>query len=224
MVDSISSTATSAAATTKSASDYMKQTTGLNKDDFMKLFVAQMKNQDPLAPQDSSAMVAQLAQITQVEQSYNANTNLKSLLSAINSSSNMSAASFIGKTVMAQGSQVNLTPGSPAQINFNLASAANQVQVQIQDSNGRTVRTLTSGTAPAGDGSLAWDGKDNNGVALPAGQYSFSVAGLAADGSSFSGTPLIKAVVDGLKMVQGVTVLTAGGIDVPLANVTAIKG
>ena len=83
---------------------------------------------------------------------------------------------------------------------------------------------MTVGMTPSGDGSLAWDGKDDNGSALPAGLYSFAVAGLAADGSSFSGTPLIKAVVDGVKLAQGTTILTAGGIDVPLANVTAIKG
>lgn len=218
MVTSINST------TTPTAADYMKQTTGLNKDDFMKLFVTQMKNQDPLAPQDSSAMVAQLAQITQVEQSYNTNTNLKSLLDAVNSSSNMSAVSFIGKTISAPGSLVNLAAGSPAQLNFNLAGAAQQVQVAVQDANGKAVRTMTMGMTPAGDGSLAWDGKDNNNTLLQPGLYSFTVTGINPDGSSFSGTPLFKAVVDGVKLVQGAPVLTAGGIDVPLANVTAIKG
>ena len=215
---------TGSTTTTPSAADYMKQTTGLNKDDFMKLFITQLKNQDPMNPQDSSAMVTQMAQITQVEQSYNTNTNLKSLLDAVNSSSSMSAASFIGKTISAQGSQVNLLTGSQPQLNFNLASAANQVQMTIRDANGLTVRTVTMGQTPAGDGKLAWDGKDNNNSTLPAGLYSFSVTGIKPDGSSFTGTPLIRAVVDGVKLDQGSPVLTAGGIDVPLGNVTAIKG
>jgi flagellar basal-body rod modification protein FlgD len=202
----------------------MKKTTGLNKDDFMKLFITQLQNQDPMNPQDSSSMVTQMAQITQVEQSYNTNTNLKSLLDALNSSSSMSAASFIGKTISAQGSQVNLTAGGQPQLNFNLASAAKQVQVVIQDSNGLTVRTVTLGQTAAGDGSLIWDGKNSNSSALPAGLYSFSVTGLKPDGGSFSGTPLIKAVVDGVKLDQGSPVLTAGGVDVPLARVTTIKG
>jgi flagellar basal-body rod modification protein FlgD len=219
---SISSTAT--AASTTSAADYMKKTTGLNKDDFMKLFITQLQNQDPLSPQDSSAMVTQMAQITQVEQSYNTNTNLLNLLNAANNSSSMSAVSFIGKTIAAQGSQVNLSAGSQSQLNFNLPGAASQVQVVIQDSNGRMVRTITTGNTQAGDGNLTWDGKDNNNSPLPAGLYSFSVTGLNTDGSSFSGTPLIKAVVDGVKMDQGGVVLTAGGIDVPLANVTTVKG
>src|ERR1039457_4902239 len=127
MVSSINSTATSTAPTT--ASDYMKQTTGLNKDDFLKLFVTQLQNQDPLNPQDTSAMVTQLAQITQVEQSYDTNTNLQSLLNSVNSQSSMSAVSFIGKTISAQGSQVNLSTGSLPQLHFDLASAASQVRV-----------------------------------------------------------------------------------------------
>jgi flagellar basal-body rod modification protein FlgD len=217
----ISSTATAAPTTT--AADYMKKTTGLNKDDFMKLFITQLQNQDPLNPQDSAAMVTQMAQITQVEQSYNTNTNLQSLLSAAGNSASMSAVSFIGKTITAQGSQVKLSAGSQPLLNYNLPNAANQVQVAIQDSNGRTVRTMTTGNNAAGDGSQVWDGKDSNNMPLPAGLYSFSVTGLKTDGSSFSGTPLIKAVVDGVKMDQGASVLTAGGIDVPLANVTTVK-
>ena len=223
MVNPISNSAVSTAATGVSAADYMKKTTGLNKDDFMKLFITQLQNQDPLNPQDSSAMVTQMAQITQVEQSYNTNTNLQNLLNAANSSASMSAVSFIGKTISAQGSKVNLATGSQPQLNFNLPSAANQVQVAIQDASGRNVRTITMGQTSAGDGSLTWDGKDNNNSALPAGLYTFSVTGVNPNGSTYSGTSLIKAVVDGVKLDQGSTVLTAGRIDVPMANVTTVR-
>lgn len=209
---------------TPSAADYMKQTTGLSSDDFMKLFITQLQHQDPTAPQDAAQMVAQMAQLTQVEQAYNANTNLKSILTALNGASGMSAVSYIGKNIAAQGSQVNLVPGSQPQLNFNLPGAANKVQVAVQDASGRTVRTLTEGSAPAGDGCVTWDGRDSNNSPMPAGLYSFTVTGFTADGKSFSGTPLVKGVVTGVKLDQGTPVLTAGGIDMPLANVTAVTG
>jgi flagellar hook assembly protein FlgD len=71
-----------------------------------------------------------------------------------------------------------------AVIGNNPAGAANQVQVvAIQDSNGRIVRTVTMGKAPAGDGTVAWDGNDSDNPVLPAGIYSFSVNLIHTDGS-----------------------------------------
>jgi flagellar basal-body rod modification protein FlgD len=49
---------------------------------FLKLFIAQLKNQDPTQPMDSSQFVAQLATFSQVEQAYSTNSKLDSLLTA----------------------------------------------------------------------------------------------------------------------------------------------
>jgi flagellar basal-body rod modification protein FlgD len=43
----------------------------LDKDGFLKLMMEQLRHQDPSAPQDSSTMVAQMAQLTSVEQMTN---------------------------------------------------------------------------------------------------------------------------------------------------------
>jgi flagellar basal-body rod modification protein FlgD len=40
----------------------------LDKDAFMKLMIAQLQHQDPTAPQDSTQMMAQVSQMTMVEQ------------------------------------------------------------------------------------------------------------------------------------------------------------
>ncbi len=49
---------------------------------FLKLFMAQLNNQDPTQPMDSSQFVAQLASFAQVEQAYLTNSKLDSLLTA----------------------------------------------------------------------------------------------------------------------------------------------
>jgi len=51
----------------------------LDKDAFMKLLVAQMRNQDPLAPTDNQAFVAQLAQFSSLEEMQGVNENLVAL-------------------------------------------------------------------------------------------------------------------------------------------------
>jgi len=93
MISSISGVDSSTASTS------LKKTTGLDKNDFLQLLVTQLKSQDPLNPQDSSAFVSQLAQITQVEQTYNINTNLQNLLSGQNNVTSLSAMSLIGKNI-----------------------------------------------------------------------------------------------------------------------------
>ena len=153
MVNAVS--ATTAAADGATA---MKKATGMNKDDFLKLFVTQLQNQDPLNPQDGNQFIAQLAQLSQVEQAYNTNTNLQSMLTAQNNATVVSAVSFIGKEVLAAGSQVALTAGSSSTLNFRLSEPVSSLNIDIRDAAGNLVRTLTTGQTAAGDGSIAWDG------------------------------------------------------------------
>lgn len=70
--------------------------TSLDYDAFLKLLIAQLKNQDPTKPTDSTEFVAQLATFSQVEQSMAVNTKLDSLLTA---SSLTLADSFIGREI-----------------------------------------------------------------------------------------------------------------------------
>lgn len=50
-----------------------------NENVFLQLLVAQIKNQNPLEPQDSSAFMGQLAQFSQLEQLTQINTQLTQL-------------------------------------------------------------------------------------------------------------------------------------------------
>ena len=74
------STVTSSTSTTASASasalSAMNSKSALGKDAFLKLLVAQLRNQDPQNPADSSQMAAQLAQFSSVEQLTNINETL----------------------------------------------------------------------------------------------------------------------------------------------------
>ena len=85
---------TPTASGTESAAD--AASANLNYDSFLKLLVAQMKNQDPTEPMKSSEQIAQLATFSQVEQTIKTNTNLESLLQRTSLSE---ANAVIGKTV-----------------------------------------------------------------------------------------------------------------------------
>lgn len=71
---------------------------------FLKLLVAQMRNQDPTSPMDSTQYVAQLAAFSQVEQSVQINAKLDQMLQA---SALSQADSLIGRTVTSPDGKVS---------------------------------------------------------------------------------------------------------------------
>ncbi|RIY01881.1 flagellar hook assembly protein FlgD [Aureimonas flava] len=90
----VSSVSSTAATTTSSTSSEVK--TGLDYDAFLKLLVAQMKNQDPLNPTDPTEQMSQLASFSNVEQSIKLNQKLEAMttLSTLTQANNL-----IGRTV-----------------------------------------------------------------------------------------------------------------------------
>ena len=98
MVDNVGS-ATSSGYTpgvTGAASNKDTKDATLNYENFLKLLVAQMKNQDPTEPMDASQQMAQLATFSQVEQTIKTNKNLESMLQR---TSLQEANSVMGRTV-----------------------------------------------------------------------------------------------------------------------------
>lgn len=82
----------------------------LNYDSFLKLLIAQMKNQDPTSPMDASQQMSQLASFSQVEQTIQTNTHLKSMLQA---EAITRAGDLVGKYVMSADDK---TSGKIAQV------------------------------------------------------------------------------------------------------------
>jgi flagellar basal-body rod modification protein FlgD len=204
------------------AAEYMKQTTGLSKDDFMKLFVTQLQYQDPLSPQDSSAFMQQMAQLTQVEQAYNANRNLTSLLEVASGTAGVSSVSFIGKEVTAAADQFHHQAGSSTPLGFSLERPAKELRVDIFDASGRLVKTLTQGTTAAGDGRITWDGTSSSHALLPTGAYRYAVTGVDASGTAFPAGTLVSGTVDGIRFDAGAPVVLVGGVEIPFSQVKSV--
>jgi flagellar basal-body rod modification protein FlgD len=211
MVDTTSSSTSSTSSTAKNT---------LGKDAFLKLLVAQLKNQDPTNSQDPNAMVAQMAQFSSLEQQQNTNNLLSGMQGQVSALFQGQAASLVGKKVQVTSSALNLQNGT-ASIGINLPSSAN-VSLDILNASGQKVASLSPGAMNAGTQVVKWDGKGADGSQLADGTYSVAITAKGTDGKDVAATTTAFATVTNVSFANGVITVTAGGQQYPLSAVNEV--
>ena len=200
MVNGISNTTASAQTTAASAT---QSNTTLGKDDFMKLLIEQMKNQDPMNPMDGTQFAAQLAQFSSLEQLQNLNDSTTQSINAnyvlTQSINNTLSSTLIGKEVKIGGGSIQNNGQGSIQLGYTLPADASSVSVSIKDSSGNIVKTISDLPTSSGDSKLSWDFSDNIGNKLPNGNYTFTVNATSMNGTSMTATPFVEGIISGVK-------------------------
>lgn len=160
---------------TKKATDSVQA----EQDKFMTLLVTQLKNQDPLNPLDNAQVTSQLAQLSTVTGINKLNTTVESLKASYQAAESMQATSLINHGVLAAGSDMTLA-ASKGVFGIELGTAADTVNIDIKNSSGIVVHSLTMTGADAGTLPLVWDGVLADGTTAPDGKYKIAVTATAA--------------------------------------------
>ena len=150
---------TTAAQTQTTASSAATQQFGEEFNDFIKLLTAQVQNQDPLSPMDSTQFVDQLATFSSLEQQVQTNSALGGISSLIGELHTMFASEWLGETVTVESSWVPYT-GSEIRYLANTPTDADDAYLTVRDSEGELV---WSEKLDMEDGVHTWNGQTNSG-------------------------------------------------------------
>jgi len=84
---------------------------------------------------------------------------------------------------------VEVSGGASSDILFDLAGEASDLTIEIADSTGTVVRTLTVTGGEEGTNTITWDGRDDDGNLLADGDYTFTVSAANEDGDAVASYP-----------------------------------
>ncbi|MBB3713462.1 flagellar basal-body rod modification protein FlgD [Limimaricola variabilis] len=170
---------------------------------FLKLLIAQVSNQDPLEPMDSTAFVSQLAQLTQVEQSITTNETLSKIETRLSEAGSRSDVMLLGREVLVPSDQLSLRDGK-ATFSYSLSEGASRVSARILTSDGTLVRKIDDlpVTSDARH-QVVWDGRDPDGLPVPDGSFRVEIAATDADDEAVSHVTFASGQVERLAFRDG---------------------
>jgi flagellar basal-body rod modification protein FlgD len=206
-----------------SAAAVSKPNGAMGKEEFLKLFVAQMKNQDPLNPMQGEELAAQLAQFSSVEQLINLNQQLEAQSGAsasmIQALQNGSAANLIGREVFADGDAMVIPEDGSGSVTVDIANAGGTGVLHIYDIEGKEVGTRELGTINGGRQTIEL-GSAAEGLA--AGGYTYAVEVTDAAGEDVPVQTYSRGTVDGIRYHSDGPYLTSGPLMIPLGSVVEV--
>lgn len=219
----------------------------MGQDEFLKMLVAQLKNQDPLNPMDGKDMAAQLAQFSTVEQLIQMNKTLEAqsgqedkLAEAItkleetqNTRADELAQLMEGQMAMATVGKIGVTTGNTTFVDRNgqgtlvvdTGTRTGSGRVTVTDSSGTVVGSAIVPVGTAGQQSFELGSLFTGPNALPAGKYSYKFE-VATDGGQYQGVKTYTAGrITGMKYDNGNPILIIGdSLTMPMSQLTQIRG
>ncbi len=199
----------------------------LGKDDFLKLLLAELQNQDPLNPADNTEFIAQLATFSTLEQLQNMNKTLKDSAEndkVLNESINSAMiVNLFGKYVSAESNEFTYDGGGQdVELKFELDRDISTGTIKITNSAGSVVKELSLDATGKGSHSIVWDGVTRYDLSAEAGTYTYTITAYDRLGNEVDATEVFTGTVDGVSYLEDSIYLDVDGILVPFDKVKHI--
>lgn len=197
----------------------------LGQEDFLKLLVAQLKNQDPSNPVENSEFLGQIAQFSMVSGIDGLGASFDSVASSLFSTQAMQASQLVGKEILIETNTAELLEGESVEGVLDSPSPASNVKVYVEDQAGLLVRTLDLGNIGSGSTKFNWNGVDGEDSLAVSGTYTLRAEAFV-DGS-LQGIPMqIFSRVESIAVDRGNTSVSlelSGNRTVGIAQVREFK-
>ena len=190
----------------------------MGKEDFLKMLVAQLKNQDPLNPMSGTDFATQLAQFSSLEQLTNLNQGITNMGLYQSSQANLQAVNLIGKEVTAGKGNGFVADGSPVNLYYDLSEDANEIQINIFDEAGVLADTVSTYDQQEGVNSMTW----NNGQEK-SGNYTFKVYAFDTTGATLPADTLVSGKVSAVSFRDKSIYVNVDGQELPFSEVREVK-
>lgn len=195
----------------------------LGKQEFLKLLVTQLRNQNPMNPMKGREMAVQLAQFSSVEQLIQLNDKLSTRTGGqqqLQRSLNRGAAAeMIGDRVLAAGDRVRVPDDGNAAVTVD-AESGGRATLEIYDRNGRPVGSRDLGYLEAGRQEVQLESAADG---LDAGVYRYDVSMSGDGGEPPEVTTYTSGVVDGVRFGEQGPMLQVGSLEIPLSSIREVS-
>tara|TARA_R110002072_G_scaffold278758_1_gene440612 strand:+ start:8167 stop:8841 length:675 start_codon:yes stop_codon:yes gene_type:complete len=188
----------------------------LGRDEFLKLLIAQLENQDPTSPQDNGEFVAQLAQFSSLEESQKMTQSFQQFASAFQSTQHLQATSLVGRPVHVQSDVTLLGDSGSISVLADFDGAVQDASLKVYDKVGNVVEQFNLGPQTGGRQEFFWTGFNANDERFPTGEYTFELS--ASRGGVTEAVPLYLS-----SNVNSVTIEKSGNLTLNLAGVGPVS-
>lgn len=196
----------------------------LDKDDFLKLMLTQMKYQDPTTPLESHEMAAQLAQFTSLEQMQNMNSNIEKLVKAKEPGQQYAALQLLGKSIESDSGKILRTEGDAShELRFQVPKPVKDLSLHIKDEDGNKVRSYKLSDIKEGNSSIEWNGLNSDDKPARPGNYTVEIEALDDKEQKVAVTTKIAGVITGVNYTAQGPMLMLGKQSIPMSDVRKIS-
>lgn len=150
----------------------------LGQEDFLKILVAQMNNQDPTNPADNAEFLGQMAQFSMVSGINALGTSMDGVATTVDSSRTLQASALVNREVLVQSSTVRLDGDRSVDGMVPAVPGASAVNVQVRDLAGNLVKTVPVQDIGNQRLAFAWDGSTEAGQPALASDFTLSATAL----------------------------------------------